>query len=203
VRYARRVIRVARRPQIFWAMLACVIACSVLLAALRAEVGSAEANGGPWCVPYQGNGIPPGSGIPPWGFHAMESFNDGVSGSSHGWGDVDLNTNWISGKICQTLYGGGRSGRMISVRVGPRILYRSHVAVMWGYPGNVIKAPIKVISSTDSNCEVGTLGHVTMYTSYNNVKSDSIQFFLANTCRDGSRLYHGGAQTVNAQVPPL
>jgi hypothetical protein len=191
-RCARRVIRMARRPQIFCAILACVIACSALLAALRAEVGSAE-----------GNGIPPGSGIPPWGFHAGESFHDGVSGSSHGWGDVDLNTNWISGKICQTLYGGGRSGRMISVRVGPRILYRSHVAVMWGYPGNVIKAPIKVISSTDSKCEVGTLGHVTMYTSYNNVKSDSIQFFLAKTCRDGSRLYHGGAQTVNAQVPPL
>jgi hypothetical protein len=184
-------------------MLACVVVCSVLLAALRAEVGSAEANGGAWCVPYDGNGIPPGSGIPPWGFHAQESFNDGVSGSSHGWGDVDLNANWISGKICQTLYGGGQSGRMISVRVGPRILYRSHVAVMWGYSGNVIKAPIKVISSTDSKCQVGTLGHVTMYTSYNNVKSDSIQFFLANTCRDGGRLYHGGAQTVNAQVPPL
>jgi len=206
LRYAPRVTRLARmsrRPQILWAVCACVVACSGLVAGLRAEVGAAEANGGPWCVPYEGNGIPPGSGIPPWGFHATQSFKHGASGSSHGWGNINLNTDRISGKICQTLYGGGQSGRMISVRLGPRILYHSHVAVMWGYPGNVVKAPIKVISSTDSKCKVGTLGHVTMYASYNNVKSDSIQFFLGSGCLDGSRLYHGGAQKVNAQVPPL
>jgi len=193
----------SRRPQILWAVCAWVVAWSALVAGLRAEVGAAEANGGPWCVPYEGNGIPPGSGIPPWGFHATQSFKHGVSGSSHGWGNINLNTNRISGKICQTLYGGGQSGRMISVRLGPRILYHSHVAVMWGYPGNVVKAPIKVISSTSSKCKVGTLGHVTMYASYNNVKTDSIQFFLGSGCPDGSRLYHGGAQKVNAQVPPL
>lgn len=206
LRYAPRVNRVARmsrRPQVLWAVCACIVAWFALVAGLRAEVGAAEANGGPWCVSYEGNGIPPGSGIPPWGFHATQSFKHGVSGSSHGWGNINLNTNQISGKICQTLYGGGQSGRMIAVRLGPRILYHSHVAVMWGYPGNVVKAPIKVISSTDSNCKVGTLGHVTMYASYNSVKSDSIQFFLGSGCLDGSRLYHGGAQEVNAQVPPL
>ena len=181
----------------------CAAGCLAVAAGPTADIGAAEGNGGPWCTAYSGNGIPPGSGIPPWGFHAAQSFRHGGSGSAHGWGEINLNTNRISGKICQTLFGGGVSGRMIAVRLGPRISYHSHTAFMWGYEGNVVKAPVKVISSTDSKCKVGVVGRVTMYASYNGVKSDSIQFFMNAGCRDGSRLYHGSASQVNAQVPPL
>ena len=154
--------------------------------------------------PYSGNGIPPGSGIPPWGFHATQSFHDGRSGFAHGWGNIDLERNTISGKICQQISGGGQPGGMISVRLGPRISNHSHTAFMWGYEGNVVKAPVKVISSTDPLCKVGTLGRVTMYASYNGVKSDSIQFFMSAGCLDGGvAFYHGSASQVNAQVPPL
>ena len=186
-----------------WAMCVFAAGCSAVAAGLTAEVGAAEGNGGPWCVPYSGNGIPPGSGIPPWGFHATQSFGHGRSGFAHGWGNINLERNTISGKICQQISGGGQPGGMISVRLGPRITYHSHTAFMWGYEGNVVKAPVKVISSTDPLCKVGTLGRVTMYASYNGVKSDSIQFFMNADCRDGSRLYHGSASQVNAQVPPL
>jgi hypothetical protein len=177
--------------------------CLAVAAGPAADVAAAEGNGGPWCSAYSGSGIPAGSGIPPWGFHARQSFGHGNGGTAHGWGEINLDANHISGKICQTLFGGDESGRMISVRLGPHINYHSHNALLWGYEGNMIKAPVKVISSTDSKCKVGTRGRVTMYASYNGVKSDSIQFFMNAGCRDGSRLYHGGASQVNAQVPPL
>jgi len=181
--------------------LAIVISLVALCVLTSSEVGSAAGGSVPYCAPYTGNGIPPGSGIPPWGFHATQSFGGGTSGYSHGWGDINLGTNWISGKICQNVYGGGRPTRMIAVRVGPRIIYHSHYAKMWGYPGNLIKAVVKVTSSTDPKCKVGTRGHVTMYASYNGVRSDSIQFFLNAGCRDQNHLYHG--PQVDAQVPPL
>ncbi|MBV9415500.1 MAG: hypothetical protein JO363_11035 [Solirubrobacterales bacterium] len=124
-----------------------------------------------------------------------------MSGYAHGWGDINLDTNWISGKICQDVNGGGQPTRMIAVGLGPRIITHSHVAQMWGYPGNLVEAVVKVISSTDPKCKVGTRGHVTMYASYNGVRSDSIQFFLNAGCRDENYLYHG--PQVDAQVPPL
>jgi hypothetical protein len=175
--------------------------CSALAAALTADVLASNGNSGPWCTPYTGNGIPPGSGIPPWGFHVTQSFHNGSSGYAHGWGNINLDRSLISGKICQQVSGGGQPVRMISLRLGPRINYHSHTAVMWGYAGNVVKAPVEVISSTDPRCTVGTLGRVTMYASYNGVRSDSIQFFLAAGCRDENHLYHG--PQVDAQVPPL
>src|SRR5947209_6974403 len=39
----------------------------------------------------------------------------------------------------------------------------------------------RVNSSTDSRCKVGTIGHVTLFASYNSVRSDSGQFFFPAT----------------------
>jgi hypothetical protein len=155
----------------------------------------------PHCAWYSGSGVPAGSGIPPWGFHASQSFAAGGSGSAYGWGDVNLDTNWISGKVCQDVSGGGRPARMISVSIGPKIGYHSHIAMMWGYPGNLIKTSLSVTASTDPRCTVGTSGRVIMYASYNGVRSDSMQFLFNAGCRGQDRLYHG--PQVDAQVPPL
>jgi hypothetical protein len=73
--------------------------------------------------------------------------------------------------------------------------------MMWGYPGNLIKIDVRVVSSSDSRCKVGTVGQLNMYASYNGVRSDSIQFSFGAACRDHNHLYHG--PQVNAQVPPL
>ena len=164
---------------------------------------SAAGSALPYCAPYHGSGIPRGSGIPPWGFHASQSFRDGRSGFAHGWGDVDLGKSWISGKICQDVYGRGQGqpGTMIAVSVGPRIHYQSRTAMMWGYAGNEIKSSLTVISSTDPQCKVGTRGRVVMYASYNGVRSDSMRFVFGPGCRDQNHLYHG--RQVDAQVPPL
>jgi hypothetical protein len=155
----------------------------------------------PSCPSYHGSGIPVGSGIPPWGFHAPQSFSDGRHGFAHGWGNVNLDANEISGRICQNV--SSISGRNLTIQmtVGPRISYHSHTALMWGYPGNLIKTSLKVVASRDPGCKVGTHGRVVMYASYNGVRSDSMQFIFPAGCHEQARLYHG--RNVDAQVPPL
>ena len=81
------------------------------------------------------------------------------------------------------------------------LVYHSPYAVMWGFPGNIMKVKFRVASSTDMNCAVGTVGRATLYASYNGVRSDSVQFFFPAACRDQDHLYHG--TQVNNQVPPL
>jgi len=45
------------------------------------------------------------------------------------------------------------------------LVYHSHHAVMCGVPGNIMKIVVRVKSSTDGRCKVGTLGHVTLFAS--------------------------------------
>jgi hypothetical protein len=166
-----------------------------------ATLASASASPVPHCSWYSGSGIPAGSGIPPWGFHATQSFPTGGSGFAYGWGNINLDANSISGKICQSVHGDGQPATAIAVRVGPRIAYHSHLATMWGYPGNLVKTSLSVIASTDPHCAIGTTGQAIMYASYNGIRSDSMQFIFAAGCTDQDHLYHG--PQVDAQVPPL
>ena len=158
-----------------------------------------------WCpaIPqYHGSGIPAGSGIPPWGFHTGQPISGATGSYARGWGDQNLGTGFISGQVCQTdRVRGEASDRSIVVKVLSPMAYHSHTAYMWGYEGNLIKVRIKVTSSTDSRCQIGTKGRMVMYASYNGVRSDSVQFIFPAACRDHNHLYHG--PQVNAQVPPL
>jgi hypothetical protein len=82
------------------------------------------------------------------------------------------------------------------------LVYQSHYAVMmWGVPGNIMKIIVRVQRSTDPRCEIGTLGRVTLFASYNGVRSDSVEFTFPAACKDHAHLYHG--PQVNNQVPPL
>jgi len=176
------------------------IVCLAVIVGSPTATASAAGAPLPNCAHYKnytGSGIPAGSGIPPWGFHASQSFPSGGSGFAWGWGDVNLGTSWISGKICQLAQ---HPASIIGIRVGPHISHQSHYAMMWGYEGSLVKTSLTVISSTDPNCAVGTKGHITMYASYNGVRTDSMQFFFDAGCSDQNHLYHG---EVVAQVPPL
>jgi hypothetical protein len=176
----------------------------IVIACLSLTVGTATASAQGAPLPncghyanYTGSGIPVGSGIPPWGFHASQSFPGGGSAFAWGWGDVNLATSSISGRICEDIHGPKST---VTLKVGPRISYQSHYAVKWGYPGNLVKTSLKVTASTDPACAVGTLGHITMYASYNGVRTDSMRLSFAAGCGDQDHLYHGH---VVAQVPPL
>jgi hypothetical protein len=138
--------------------------------------------------------IPTVYGIPPWGFHT--GSYSGESSFAKGHGEINLEANTVSGVVCQQ----DNAGTII-MSVQHHLVYHSHYATMWGFPGNIMKIKLRVTSSTDSDCAVGTLGRGTLFASYNGVRSDSVQFFFPAACKDQDHLYHG--TQVNNQVPPL
>lgn len=138
--------------------------------------------------------VPTVYGIPPWGFHTGSYTGERSFAKGHG--NINLQANTVSGVICQQ----DRAGVVI-MRVERHLVYHSHYAMMWGYPGNIMKIKVRITSSTDPGCAVGTVGHATLYASYNGVRSDSVRFSFPAACRDQDRLYHG--PQVNNQVPPL
>ena len=48
--------------------------------------------------------------------------------------------------------------RLIVMTVRRHLVYHSHHALMWGVPGNIMKITMRVTSSTDPRCQVGTIG---------------------------------------------
>jgi len=144
--------------------------------------------------------VPIVGGIPPWGFHTGSPIT-GASGSyARGHGNINLSANTVSGILCQVNRVRHQPDRLIIMTVENHLGYHSHYAVRWGVPGNIMKIVVRVKSSTDPQCKVGTAGGVTLFASYNGVRSDSVGFTFPAACRDHDHLYHG--PQVNNQVPP-
>ncbi len=119
--------------------------------------------------------IPIVYGIPPWGFHT--GYPGETDSYARGHGEINLEANTVSGIICQE----DRRGA-ITMTVEHHLVYHSHYAVMWGYPGNIMKIITRVRASNDPKCKVGTVGRATLFGSYNGVRSDSGQFFFPAAC---------------------
>src|SRR6476660_2935349 len=112
-------------------------------------------------------------GIPPWGFHTGAYSGESWFAKGHG---------------------------TILMSVQHHLVHWSHYAMMWGYPGNIMKIKFRITSSSDPKCTVGMIGRATIFGSYNGVRSQSVQFFFPGACKDQNRVYHG--TKVNVQVPP-
>jgi hypothetical protein len=166
------------------------------LLALTGMAGAASASSVDYCA-----GIPIVGGIPPWGFHTGSPITGATGSFARGHGEINLSANTVSGILCQVNRVRHQPDRLIIMTVEHHLVAHSHVAVMWGVPGNIMKIIVRVRSSTDPGCAVGTVGHVTLFASYNGVRSDSVQFSFPAACRDHDHLYHG--TQVNNQVPPL
>ncbi len=145
--------------------------------------------------------IPIVYGIPPWGFHTGPPITGATGSFARGHGDINLEVHTVSGIICQEDHVRNRSTRAITMTVEHHLVYQSHYAVMWGVPGNIMKIRVRVRASNDPECQVGTIGHATLFASYNGVRSDSVQFSFPASCKAHDHLYHG--TQVNNQVPPL
>lgn len=167
-----------------------------LLAAAGAVADRASAYPLQYCAQ-----IPIVGGIPPWGFHTGPPISGPTGSYARGHGNISLTANTVSGILCQVDRYRGQPDRLIIMTVERHLLYHSHHAMMWGVPGNIMKIRVRVRSSTDPRCRVGTVGRVTLFASYNGVRSDSVQFRFPAACRDHDHLYHG--PQVNNQVPPL
>jgi hypothetical protein len=168
------------------------------LAPLLALLGAAGPAAG-YPVQYCSQ-IPIVGGIPPWGFHTGAPITGRTGSYARGHGDISLTANRVSGILCQVDRVPGKPDRLIVMSVEPHLVYHSHRAVMWGFPGNLMKIVVRVTSSTDARCRVGSTADVTLFASYNGVRSDSVQFSFPAACADHDHLYHG--PQVNNQVPP-
>jgi hypothetical protein len=171
---------------------------SVLAAvlALVGMAGSATAYQVQYC-----SQVPIIDGTPPWGFHTGSPITGATGSYARGHGQINLAANTVSGILCQVDRVSNRPDRLIIMTVEHHLVYHSHYAMLWGFPGNIMKIIVRVQSSTDPRCKVGTIGRVTLFASYNNVRSDSVQFSFPAGCADHDHLYHG--PQVNNQVPPL
>jgi hypothetical protein len=176
-----------------------IVTAALSFALLGARAPNAIAGG---AAPCYGTGtFPAFLGTPPWGFRTGPTPAPlaGSGSFARAYGSINLNTGTISGHICQVDLKKGVREQIIISPISP-ILFHTHHAMMWGYPGNEVRTHIVVRTSTDPTCTVGTRGTMTMYASYNNVRSDSIHFTFSKGCASHDHMYHGSQ--VNAQVPP-
>lgn len=163
--------------------------------AVASAAGTASAESVQYC-----SQIPFIAGIPPWGFHTGAPITASTGSYARGHGAINLAANTVSGILCQVDRVRHQPDRLIIMTVEHHLIYHSHYAVRWGFPGNLMKIIVRVKSSTDPACKVGTLGHATLFASYNGVRSDSVQFSFPAACAGHDHLYHG--PQVNNQVPP-
>jgi hypothetical protein len=137
---------------------------------------------------------------PPWGFRVGEQITGPTGTYAHGHGQINLSAHTVNGIICQVDRVRNAPDRQIILSVDHHLVYSSHVAQMWGVPGNIMKIDVRVKSSTDPKCPAGTTGEVTIFASYNNVHRDSVQFSFPAACKRHRHLYKGSDVVTN--VPP-
>jgi hypothetical protein len=135
-----------------------------------------------------------------WGFHGGQPITGAAGSYTRGHGTINLVGRTAAGIICQVDRVRNAPDRQIILSVGHHLVHASHHAVMGGVPGNIMTIDVRVMSTTDPMCPVGSRGRATIFASYNNVRRDSVQFSFAAACQDHGHRYTGPA--VVANVPP-
>lgn len=93
---------------------------------------------------------------------------------------------------------GPRDRQIIMSVTGGAVIPR-HAVVFDGALSNQMTLPVRVSSSTDRRCAVGTKGTATLVATYNGVHNDSVQLAFPRACRDHDHHYTGSR--VVALVP--
>jgi hypothetical protein len=135
-----------------------------------------------------------------WGFHGGQPITGATGTYTRGHGTIDLSARTATGIMCQLDRVRNAPDRQIILSVGRNLVYASHYAVMFGVSGNIMKIDVRVKSTTDPKCRVGTRGEVTIFASYNNVHEDSVGFSFPAACKSHRHQYTGPSVVTN--VPP-
>jgi hypothetical protein len=136
-------------------------------------------------------------------FHSNLTGIQGASGS-YARGRADLNaaiSRATNGIACQVYRVKGYPYRLLLMHIWPRVIYHTHTAVMFGVPGNEIRLHVEVYDSTGpSSCKVGTVGVLTVFSSYDGVNKRLIKYVFPKACKTHDSSYTGSS--VNTNVPP-
>jgi hypothetical protein len=135
-----------------------------------------------------------------WGFHGGLPITGATGSYTKGHGTINLSTLRATGIMCQVDRVRHAPDRQIVMSIGSKAIFTSHYAVMFGVPGNILKLHVRIKSSTDPKCAVGTRGTATIFASYNGVHKDGVQYSFPARCKDHRHFYTG--QNVVTNVPP-
>lgn len=173
----------ARRARLVAACIA-ITATGLLAGAASVAVGSTH--------PVAYCSIPAGSDT--WAFHAGAPISRATGSYAHGHGSLAGDT--AHGIACQVDRVASAPDRQIIVSVGPHVIRHQHAAVIGGQTGNILIMAIRVKSSTDRKCKVGTHGKLTLFATYNGIHKDSVRFSFPSACRRHRHFYSGSNVTV-------
>lgn len=135
----------------------------------------------------------------PWGFHTGDPITGPTGSYAHGHGTFNPSARTASGIMCQVDRVRDEPDRQIILAISHRLVFYSHTAMRWGFPGNLVKLAVRVRRSTDPSCPVGTTGLVTIFASYNGVHQDSVKFYFPAACKTHRHLYHSPSVVTNVE----
>jgi hypothetical protein len=135
----------------------------------------------------------------PWGFHTGLPITGATGSYAHGHGNFNPTSRTASGIMCQVDRAPNQPDHQIILTVR-KFVYYDHTAVMWGFPGNLVKLAVRVKQTTDPHCPAGTTGLVSIFASYNGIHQDSVKFWFPKACQGHRHLYH--SQSVVTNVMP-
>ena len=182
------------RACVRWVALS-VVAVAVCGALAHAALGARAASGAAQQPAYCS--LPPGPANPAWAFHAGAPIQTARGTYAHGSGT--LSGPRAAGKICQVDRVVGSPDRQIIVSVTSGAVSPVHGATLGGAVGNRMVLPVRVSSSSDARCRLGTKGTVMLFASYSGARDDVVQFSFSRACRDHDQVYSG--PSVVALVP--
>lgn len=176
-----------------------ILAATLAAAAAATSFGAGDASGS---FPVAYCSVIPVVQVPRegWGFHGGKPITGATGSYTKGHGTINLTTLKATGVICQVDRVRRAPDRQIVMSIGSKAIFTSHVASMFGVPGNILKLHVRIKSSTDPKCAVGTRGSVTIFASYNGVQKDGVQYFFPAACKDHRHFYKGPSVVTN--VPP-
>jgi hypothetical protein len=137
------------------------------------------------------------SGATAWAFHAGVPITGATGTYAHGHGSVSGGS--AAGVICQVDRARGAPDRQIILSIHSLISLQ-HAVPVSGALGNVMRLGVRVKSSTDPKCKVGTAGQAMIVATYNGAHHDSVELSFPSACRRHRHDYTG--TDVVALVPP-
>lgn len=139
----------------------------------------------------------PSSSSPAWAFRVGAPIVGATGTYAHGHGT--LSGVSATGVICQVDRVRGARDRQIILSVNSPIVSHVGRTTYQGHLANKLAVHVRVKSSMDAKCAVGTVGTLTMIATYNGVKDDEVVFAFPKACADHDHTYTGSK--VVALVP--
>jgi hypothetical protein len=130
-----------------------------------------------------------------WAFHAGTPVQGAAGSYAHGNGT--LTGRAATGHICQV----DRAHTSVAdrqIQIAPHggaNLQRG--ITINGVRGAELALAVRVTTSSDNRCRVGTRGTVTLFSSYNGARQDFAQFSFAGACADHNHDYSGATVAVS------